>query len=346
MGIDRSYYSLKNEVNSEIILGFVSDVFKSIIDPELRVTIRSSSKEIILQVKDTFNWNFISCALSFKTDKVTVAKREILKYNDILNSLSIGMQHVIDDLTFSIRLNYSKQLKETKAYLSLPVALKEVTISELSIFLNSINDYNEFGIESIEEITQFAETLYSLNSQSRSTQDKWLFETGCITFETDNYHINRELEKKRNFISGLNVKFSKIHALAYKAKGILELSKILKQDFGIKKLEYILNFSDKEILSLIQSIPMKEINCLQYYSTKSLDIFSEIEWLIKDNDCNIELNNCKFHQNDKFDFNISINGNSLDSLNVDLGIEYLAPKEYKTKVLKIFKGYMKYDGDS
>ena len=73
MGIDRSYYSLKNEVNSEIILGFVSDVFKSIIDPELRVTIRSSSKEIILQVKDTFNWNFISCALSFKTDKVTVA---------------------------------------------------------------------------------------------------------------------------------------------------------------------------------------------------------------------------------------------------------------------------------
>jgi hypothetical protein len=124
MGIDRSYYSLKEKVNSEIILSFISDIFKIIIEPEIRVSIKSSKKENILRIKDSFKWNFVSCGLSFNTDKIELAKREILKYNETLNSLSIGMQHEVDDLKFVIRLNYSKQLNESKAYLSLPAALK------------------------------------------------------------------------------------------------------------------------------------------------------------------------------------------------------------------------------
>jgi hypothetical protein len=143
----------------------------------------------------------------------------------------------------------------------------------------------------------------------------------------------------------LTVRFAKIHALARKAKGIIDLSMILKQDFQIKKIKYNLNFSDKEMLSLIQSVSMNELNCFQYYSTKSLDLSNEIEWLIRDNDCEIVINNCKFHKDDEHDFNISFSGETFDKLNVDLGIDYQASKAYKNKVLTIFKGYMKYDGD-
>lgn len=345
MGIDRSYYSLKEEVNTEIIFGFVSDVFKCILEPELKISIRSSTKESIQKIKDSLNWNFMSCGLTFKTEETAAAQREILKYNESLNSLSIGMQHKIEESEFYFRLNYSKHLKETKAYLNLPTAEKEIVLSQLSNFLNSIHEYNEFGLESTVEISQFAETLYSLNTHLRS-QDKWIFETGCISFEPDNNHINRELEKNRNSISGLIVKFAKIHALARKAKGIIELSMILKQNFGIKIFEYNLNFSEREILSLIQSTEMHEVNCFQFYTTKSSALFNEIGWLFKDNDCEISINNCKFQLDDEYDFNISISGNSFEKLHVDLGIDYQASKEYKTKVLSIFKGHMKYDGDS
>jgi hypothetical protein len=64
-------------------------------------------------------------------------------------------------------------------------------VSELSKFLNSIHEYNEFGFETLDEILNFSETLYSLNSNIRSTQNKWVYETGCITFEPEIYHINR-----------------------------------------------------------------------------------------------------------------------------------------------------------
>jgi hypothetical protein len=121
---------------------------------------------------------------------------------------------------------------------------------------------------------------------------------------------------------------------------------ILKQDFEINNIEYNLNFSNKEILSLIQNVSMNELNCFQYYSAKSLDLLNEIEWLFKDNDCEIVINNCKFNKDDEHDFNISFSGETIEKLNVDLGIAYQASKAYKNKVLTIFKGYMKYDGDS
>ena len=241
-------------------------------------------------------------------------------------------------------LHYNRYNKETTAYISLPCESKEESIALLSKFLNSINQYSEFGPEEEIEITEFAETIYNLNEQTRSS-DKWKFQTGCIDFEPINDRTNKISPKKPKSISGLKVQFSKIHAMAYKAKGTIDLSRILIDNNDITSGEYNINSEAKSTVSIVDNIPLDEVSCYFYYNLKSINSITELDWVLQNNECTIELCDCKFDKDDEFEFSLYISGNSIKKLDVDLFIDYQSPTEYKDKVLNLFEGKMKHVGD-
>lgn len=344
MGVDSSDYKFIENKNLETVLRLASNAYKSTFEPNFRITIRSTSKGEIQKIVNYFDHDFISYGLQFKTKEVKVVQEKLLKYKDDYRSLSITIPNSRDTSSGLIRMNYNRYNKDATAYISLPCESKEESIVLLSNFLNSINQYSEFGPEEEIEITEFAETIYNLNEQMRSS-DKWKFQTGCIDFEPINDRTNRTSQKKPKSISGLKVQFSKIHAIAYKAKGIIDLSRILIDNNYITSGEYNFNSDVKSSVSIVDDIPLDEVSCYFNYNLKTINSLTELDWVLQNNECTIELCDCKFDKDDEFKFSLYIAGNSIKNLDVDLFIDYQSPAEYKDKVLNLFEGKMKHVGD-
>ena len=344
MGVDSSDYRFIKNENSDTILRLASKAFKNVYDPKLTISIRSNDKFKIQNIAENLKANFINYGLYFTSSEKEKIIPELIQNKDEFRMASITIANSNKADTGFTSLKYDEFNKDTSAYLGLPNEDRKEIIQLLSTFLELVNEFSEFGPDSEEEIIEFSETIYSLNQQMRST-DKWKFETGCIEFLPINERRNKNPDSKKRSMSGLKVQFSKIHAMAYKSKGIVDLASSILKSRDLKEAKYHLNSKNKNTIKIIDSLELNEIECYFNYELDSFDEVKELDWLLKGNDCTIELHESSFDKKDEFKFSIYMSGDSIANLDVDLFIDYQSPKEYKEKVLDLFEGKMHHVGD-
>lgn len=344
MGVDNSDYRFIKKEKSDTILRLASKVFKTVHEPKLTISIRSKEKSKVQNVAQKLEASFINYGLYFTTNEKEKIRTELTKYKGEFRSARITIANSNLGNQGSTSLKYDEFNNDTSAYIELPNENKNEIIKQLCSFLGSVNDFSDFGPESEEEIVEFSNTIFSLNQQVRNA-DKWKFETGCIEFIPINEKRSQNSESQKRSISGLKVQFSKIHAIAYKSKGIVDLASSILKSRNLTEAKYYINSKNRETLKLIDSLETREIECYFNYELDSFDKVEQLDWLLNDNECTIELHESSFDAKDEFKFSLCISGDSVENLDVDLFIAYQAPNEYKEKVLNLFEGKMHHVGD-
>ncbi len=113
MGVDSSDYRFIENENLETVLRLASNAYSSTSEPNLRITIRSTSKGEIQKIVNYFEHDFISYGLQFKTKELKLVQEKLLKYKDDYRSLSIIIPNTGDTSSGLTRLNYNVSIRQT-----------------------------------------------------------------------------------------------------------------------------------------------------------------------------------------------------------------------------------------
>lgn len=345
MGVDSSNYRFKKNESKESILKLIDNVYKKTYNSELRITITSISKEQIQNIVSEIPLELTTFGINFTTSEIGKFESEIQKYSEDINTLNVSYSYDNEGPNKnSIRLTYNKLNKDSRAFISLNNQSTEKAISNLSNFLYSINEYSEYGLEGDKDINEFATNVVTLNSMLKN-QNKWIYKTGCITFEPFNEKKDIESEITYKSISGLKVEFSKIHAMAYKAYGSIKVLKEIKKLFPPKK--YDVNFTaDNLNLSLIsKELNSEQIRCNFFFKLNEVNDIVKFENTLEDNELSIELSYAKLDEDTSASFSLYLSGKSVNELDFDLFIDVDASEEYKNRVLELFENKLEYIGD-
>lgn len=345
MGVDSSNYRFKKSESKESILKLIDKVYKKTYNSELRITITSTSEEQIQNVVSEIPLELITFGINFKTSEIGKFESEIQKYSEDIKTLNVSYSYDNEEPNKNtIRLTYNKLNKDSRAFISLNNQSTEKVISNLSNFLYAINEYSEYGLEDERDINEFATNVVTLNSMLKN-QNKWIYKTGCITFEPFNEKKDIESEITYKSISGLKVEFSKIHAMAYKANGSIKVLKEIKQLFPPNK--YDINFTaDKISLSVIsKELHSEDIRCNFFFKLNEVKDIVKLKEPLENNELSIELSYAKLDEDTSASFSLYLSGNSVNELDFDLFIDVEASEEYKNRVLELFENKLEYIGD-
>lgn len=345
MGVDSSNYRFKNKESKESILKLIDKVYQKTYNSELRITITSTSKEQIKKVVSEISLELITFGINFTTNELGKFESEIQNNSEELKTLNISYPYDNEaPNSNTIRLTYNKSNKDSTAFISLNNQSSGKAISHLSNFLYAINEYSEYGLESDSDIEEFATNVVNLNSMLKN-QNKWIYKTGCITFEPFNEKKDIESETTYKSISGLKVEFSKIHAMAYKAYGSVKVLKEIKQQFLPNM--YNVNFTaDKLNLALIaEKLNSEDIRCNFFFKLNEVNDINELKEPLENNELSIELSYATLEEDTSASFSLYLSGKSVNELDFDLFIDVEASEDYKNRVLELFENKLEYIGD-
>ena len=345
MGVDSSNYRFKRTESQETILRLMEKANSVAHHSQLRITITSTNKDQIQNIVKKIPLELITLGMNFSTNEVGIFGREIEANNEHIRTLSITIPY--DDVKPDndiIRLTYSRDNKDSTAYFSLNNQNSDSAINQLSKFLYAINEYSEYGFEEEQDFKSFANTIVSLNSKL-SNQNKWIYKTGCITFEPLNEKRIVEEEDTYKAISGLKVQFSKIHALAYKANGSIKALREICKFYKSENAQISFTTDELSKASIIESIELDEVRCNFYFKLDSINTITELGELLENNELSIELSYAKLDEETSASFSAYLSGNSIQHLDFDLFIDIEASDEYKNRILELFENKLEYIGD-
>lgn len=344
MGVDSSQYRFKNKESLDTVLRLMNNVCKEVYEPKLNITITSNTIHEIQKIAKNINYELITFGLGFNTNDIIQLGKEIETNNEKIRTLNLSFPYDLETDKNTINIAYSRESKSTSAYINFNNREQQNSIIELSKFLSAINEYSEFGPETEKDINDLAKTIINLNTKVTS-QSKWIFETGCITFEPRNDSIIREDSKTYKSFSGINVQFSKIHAFAYKAHGAIKIINELNKAFSSN--DYRINITADELaqISIIDNVETKDCICNFYFKLDEIQDIRNLNWILENNECSIELDNARFQEETSSYFNVYLSGKSMNDLDFDLFIDIESSDAYKNKILSLFEGKLKYIGD-
>jgi len=345
MGVDSCNYRFKNKESQESILRLIKKVYEKTYNSQLRITITSTNNKQIKTIVNEIPLELITFGINLTTSELEKFETEIQANSELFKALTIS--YPFDNETPNsnkIRLTYNKDNKDSTAYISLNNYSSEKAISHLSNFLNAINEYSEYGLKTDEDIENFATNVVNLNTKLNN-QNKWIYKTGCITFEPFNDQKVIETETTYKSISGLKVQFSKIHAMAYKANGSIKVLKEIKKQFIPQA--YNINYTADviELASISEKLNSTDIRCNFFFKLNDINDIVKLKEPLENNELSIELSYAKLDEDTSASFSMYLSGNSVDELDFDLFIDVEASEDYKKRVMGLFENKLKYIGD-